>query len=89
LWQVFAATAEAFPEAIAVDDGRSALNYRGLRERVRRAGDRLAAAGIGGGDRVLAGLSVAFEIAAAWPPPRSWTLLGGGSKPNSFGITSV
>lgn len=211
MWQVFAATAEAFPEAIAVDDGRSALNYRGLRERVRRAGDRLAAAGIGGGDRVgvrlssgsaelylsvlavlsvgaayvpvdmddpderaeliwstagvrailgdggeltwreagpggtgvrrplpqddawiiftsgtsgtpkgvavthrsaaafvdaearlflrdeplgpgdrvLAGLSVAFEIAAAWPPPRSWTLLGGGSKPNSFGITSV
>ena len=69
MWQVFAATAEAFPEAIAVDDGRSALNYRGLRERVRRAGDRLAAAGIGPGDRVLAGLSVAFEIAAAWPRP--------------------
>jgi non-ribosomal peptide synthetase-like protein len=57
LWQIFEATAEAFPEAIAVDDGRSALSYRDLLDRVRQASGRLAAAGIGGGDRVGVRLS--------------------------------
>jgi non-ribosomal peptide synthetase-like protein len=52
LWQIFEATAEAFPEDIAMDDGRSELNYLDLLTETRRAGGRLASLGIGPGDRV-------------------------------------
>ena len=52
LWQILEATAEAFPEAIAIDDGRSVLNYPDLLHEARRVGDRLASTGIGAGDRV-------------------------------------
>ena len=52
LWQILEATAERFPRAAAMDDGRSVLDYLGLLRQVRRAGDRLASLGIGGGDRV-------------------------------------
>jgi len=52
LWQVLEATAEAFPHAIAIDDGCSLLNYRELMHEVRRAAGRLGSMGIGAGDRV-------------------------------------
>ena len=52
LWQILEATAEAFPEAIAMDDDRSVLTYRDLLRQARQAGDRLAAMGVGTGDRV-------------------------------------
>ena len=52
LWQILEATAETYPRAIAIDDGRSVLDYLGLLQQVRRVGDRLASMGIGGGDRV-------------------------------------
>jgi non-ribosomal peptide synthetase-like protein len=52
LWQIVEATAEAFPEAVAIDDGRSILNYQDLLKEVRQTGNRLAAMGIGAGDRV-------------------------------------
>ena len=52
LWQILEATAERFPRAAAIDDGRSVLDYVGLLQQVRRAGDRLASAGIGAGDRI-------------------------------------
>jgi non-ribosomal peptide synthetase-like protein len=52
LWQILQATAEAFPRAAAIDDGRSVLDYPGLLEEVRRTGDRLASMGLGAGDRV-------------------------------------
>ena len=52
LWQILEATAKRFPRAIAIDDGRSVLDYLGLLQEVRRAGDRLSSLGIGGGDRV-------------------------------------
>jgi amino acid adenylation domain-containing protein len=52
LWQILEATAETFPRAAAIDDGRSVLDYLDLLEEARRAGDRLASVGIGAGDRV-------------------------------------
>ena len=52
LWQILEATAETFPRAVAMDDGRSVLDYLGLLQEVRRVGDRLASMGIGAGDRV-------------------------------------
>ncbi len=52
LWQILQATADAFPAAAAIDDGRSVLDYLGLLRQVRRAGDRLVSMGIGAGDRV-------------------------------------
>jgi non-ribosomal peptide synthetase-like protein len=52
LWQILEATAEAFPEAIAMDDSRSVLTYLDLLAEARRAGGRLASMGIGAGDRV-------------------------------------
>ena len=52
LWEIIETTAGAFPEAIAMDDGRAVLNYRDLLAEVRRIGDRLAALGIGAGDRL-------------------------------------
>jgi amino acid adenylation domain-containing protein len=38
--------------SIAIDDGRSVLDYLGLLQEVRRVGARLTSVGIGGGDRV-------------------------------------
>jgi acetyltransferase-like isoleucine patch superfamily enzyme len=52
LWQVLETTTEAFPSAIAIDDGQSALSYRDLLSEARQAGFRLAARGIGAGDRI-------------------------------------
>src|ERR1700722_18510985 len=52
LWQVLEATAEAFPGAVAIDDGQSVLSYYNLLGKARQAGDRLASRGIGAGDRV-------------------------------------
>jgi non-ribosomal peptide synthetase component F len=52
LWQVLEATTAAFPKAIAIDDGRSVVSYRDLLGRARRAGERLAALGLGAGDRI-------------------------------------
>ncbi len=52
LWQIFEATAAAFPEATAIDDGQSVLNYVDLLWKTRRAASRLASLGLGAGDRV-------------------------------------
>jgi len=52
LWEVLEATAEAFPGASAIDDGESVLSYRDLLSEGRQAGYRLAARGIGAGDRI-------------------------------------
>jgi non-ribosomal peptide synthetase-like protein len=52
LWQIFAATAQAFPRTAAIDDGRTVLDYQSLLKEVRRVGARLTAMGIGAGDRV-------------------------------------
>ncbi len=52
LWQVLEATTEAFPRAIAIDDGQSALSYRDMLGKARHAGYRLASLGIGAGDRI-------------------------------------
>jgi non-ribosomal peptide synthetase-like protein len=52
LWQILEATAETFPRAPAIDDGRCVLDYKSLLQEVGRAGDRLASMGIGAGDRV-------------------------------------
>src|SRR5579863_8686740 len=52
LWQVLEATTAAFPKAIAIDDGQSVVSYRDLLGRARRAGERLAALGLGAGDRI-------------------------------------
>jgi len=52
LWEIFEATAERYPDAPAIDDGRFVLDYRGLLRQVGRLAERLVAAGIGAGDRV-------------------------------------
>jgi non-ribosomal peptide synthetase-like protein len=52
LWQILEATAEAFPHAAAIDDGNSVLDYAGLLQAVRQAGEGLSSMGIGAGDRV-------------------------------------
>jgi non-ribosomal peptide synthetase component F len=52
LWQVLEITAEAFPCAAAIDDGKSVLSYRDLLSAARQAGYRLASLGIGAGDRI-------------------------------------
>ena len=52
LWQIFEATAAAFPEATAIDDGQYVLNYVDLLWKTRRAASRLASLGLGAGDRV-------------------------------------
>jgi acetyltransferase-like isoleucine patch superfamily enzyme len=52
LWQVLEAMAKAFPGASAIDDGQSVLSYRDLLSEARQAGYRLAARGIGAGDRI-------------------------------------
>jgi non-ribosomal peptide synthetase-like protein len=52
LWQVLEATAKAFPGAMAIEDGQSVLSYHNLLAKARQAGYRLAARGIGAGDRI-------------------------------------
>ena len=52
LWQILEATAEAFPRAAAIDDGKSVLDYAHLLRWVRQLGDWLSSMGIGAGDRV-------------------------------------
>uniref|UniRef100_UPI0039EDF644 AMP-binding protein n=1 Tax=Sinomonas sp. G460-2 TaxID=3393464 RepID=UPI0039EDF644 len=52
LIDVLTATAEAFPESPALDDGTQVLSYAELLEEVRSVGRRLHAAGLGAGDRV-------------------------------------
>jgi len=52
LWQILEATAQMFPRAPAIDDGRTVLDYRGLLREAARAGGRLVSMGIGAGDRV-------------------------------------
>ena len=52
LWQVLETTTRAFPGAIAIDDGQSVLSYLDLLGEARQAGDRLAALGMGAGDRI-------------------------------------
>ncbi|MER7208716.1 Pls/PosA family non-ribosomal peptide synthetase [Streptosporangium sp. NPDC000239] len=45
-------TTRRHPDAAALDDGRTRLDYAGLRERVDRMARELRAAGVGRGDRV-------------------------------------
>src|SRR5690348_8114489 len=52
LWEIIETTAGAFPEAIAMDDGRVVLDYQDLLAEVHRIGAGLAALGIGAGDRL-------------------------------------
>ena len=41
LWEILEATAEAFPRAAAIDDGKSVLDYAHLLRWVRQLGDWL------------------------------------------------
>ena len=52
LLAILQATAAAFPDATALDDGRRALDYTALLTEAGAMADRLAAAGVGAGDRV-------------------------------------
>ncbi|ASN51681.1 Pls/PosA family non-ribosomal peptide synthetase [Sinomonas sp. R1AF57] len=52
LIDILIATAQAFPDAPAIDDGVRALSYAELLEEVRATGRTLHAAGLGAGDRV-------------------------------------
>ncbi|MDQ0382131.1 Pls/PosA family non-ribosomal peptide synthetase [Amycolatopsis thermophila] len=52
LLDVLAATAARHPNAAALDDGERVLSYRGLSEEAQALGRRLAAEGVGRGDRV-------------------------------------
>lgn len=52
LLDVFEATVRAHPHEAALDDGRTALTYRTLAAEVEALRRRLAAAGVGAGDRV-------------------------------------
>ncbi|WP_248256405.1 Pls/PosA family non-ribosomal peptide synthetase [Georgenia sp. EYE_87] len=52
LVDVFAATVAAHPDAIAMDDGDEELTYAALSQAVHARAARLAAAGVGRGDRV-------------------------------------
>ena len=52
LLDVFAASVAAHPDAPAVDDGRTAMSYSELAGAAEALADRLAAAGVGRGDRV-------------------------------------
>jgi non-ribosomal peptide synthetase-like protein len=52
LVDVFESTVARHPNALALDDGRAALNYRALRAEVHSLAARLHRAGIGAGDRV-------------------------------------
>ncbi|MGY1630360.1 Pls/PosA family non-ribosomal peptide synthetase [Geodermatophilus sp. SYSU D01186] len=52
LWDVLQATVRRFPDAPALDDGRWVRTYAELLAEVAALRDRLAAAGVGRGDRV-------------------------------------
>ncbi|GHG56517.1 amino acid adenylation protein [Sinomonas cellulolyticus] len=52
LLDILTASAEAFPEAPALDDGAQALSYAELLDEVRAMGRKLHAAGLGAGDRI-------------------------------------
>ncbi|WP_137726020.1 Pls/PosA family non-ribosomal peptide synthetase [Prescottella subtropica] len=52
LVDILEATAAAHPDAIAVDDGDAPLTYRELLSEIASGAERLAAAGVGAGDRV-------------------------------------
>ncbi|GAA2005660.1 Pls/PosA family non-ribosomal peptide synthetase [Catenulispora subtropica] len=52
LIDILRATAETYPDATALDDGRRALDYTTLLVEVRAMAGRLAVAGVGAGDRV-------------------------------------
>lgn len=52
LWEVLESMTEAFPGAVAIDDGQFVLSYRDLHAAAWQAGDRLASLGIGAGDRI-------------------------------------
>ncbi|KHL00569.1 amino acid adenylation protein [Sinomonas humi] len=52
LVEILLATAEAFPEAPALDDGSRVLSYAELLVEVRALGRKLHAAGLGAGDRI-------------------------------------
>src|SRR5262249_3578862 len=45
-------TTEAFPGAVAIEDGKSVRSYHNLLSEARQAGYRLASLGIGAGDRI-------------------------------------
>jgi non-ribosomal peptide synthetase-like protein len=79
VWEILEATAERYPGAAAIDDGRTVLDYQTLLREVERLGGRLTAAGIGAGDRVgirvpsgTAGLYLsilaALSVGAAYVP---------------------
>jgi non-ribosomal peptide synthetase-like protein len=61
LWQILQATAEAFPRAAAIDDGKSVLDYAGLLQWVQQVGNWLSSMGIGAGDRV--GIRISSGVA--------------------------
>ena len=50
--EIVAASAQAYPEATALDDGRQALTYTELLEEVRAKGRQLQGAGFGAGDKI-------------------------------------
>ncbi len=52
LFDILTASAEAFPEAPALDDGTRTLSYTELLSEVRAMGRTLHAAGLGAGDRI-------------------------------------
>jgi non-ribosomal peptide synthetase-like protein len=52
LVDIIEATAERFPDALAVDDGNDSLTYRELMAAVEATAGRLAGAGVRAGDRV-------------------------------------
>lgn len=52
LVEIFAATAAAYPDAVAIDDGDEVLTYRALSRAVLDGAARLAEAGVRRGDRV-------------------------------------
>lgn len=52
LVDILAATAAAYPEAAAIDDGDAVLSYAELLDEIEITVDRLAAAGVRAGDRV-------------------------------------
>ncbi|MFC4266558.1 Pls/PosA family non-ribosomal peptide synthetase [Arthrobacter cryoconiti] len=52
LWEVFMATAQAHPDATALDDGVKALSYEELLKAVRTKATELRRSGLGAGDRI-------------------------------------
>ena len=52
LLDIFTETADTFPAAVAIDDGETRIDYRGLAGRVARGARELRRVGIGPDDRV-------------------------------------